>query len=358
MAFARFRFACLTCVALVISSAARADSIYLFNPDGSPRLDAYWNNVTILRMKDGALLFRTASGTESSIGFDKIARLTVGADPVLTEADDAYLLSNFEKAVDGYLKSIRTNDAWKLKYITPRLATAAAKTKRFDASMTAYIGYAQLDPAAALQHKPALPAKGSKLLDEAAKQLDTALRTAGDNATKQALLSLLVDVQMTRADQAGAEAAASQLTALTGDQADPRIAAMLVGVKLDQAAAEITAGRFEKVAPLIDSVRGRLVEPRDQSKALFLLAQASRGAAGSDRKKLLDAAIAFMRVAAHFEAVEGKPLVGEALLEAAKTSGALGDTETTTRLCEQIEADFPATPIAAQAATLREQVRK
>lgn len=353
----RSRFA-LAGVALVSASLARADSIYLFNPDGSPRLTPYWENVTILRHEGQSLLFRTASGTESSIEFDKVARILVASDPALSEGDDAYVLGQFDKAVDAYLKAIRSNDPWKVTYITPRLAKSADKTRRFDAAVTAYIGHALTDPPTAIQNKPKLPAKGSRLLDEAAKQLDTATRTAGQSSVKQALLSLLLDVQMARGDQAAAEATANQLTSITGDQRDPRVAQMLASIKLDQASVEIAAGRFETVAPLLESVRASLTDPAQQSRALYLLAQAAKGAAGNDKSKLMDAAIAFMRVAAHFNATAGKPLVGESLLEAARISRALGDTAAAEKLLQQIQSEFADTPVAQQAAALRDQPRE
>lgn len=352
----RFRFALAVAVVAIGGSVALADAIYLFNPDGSPRLTPYWENVTILRSKDKSLVFRTGSGTESNIEFEKIARITVGADPILSDGDDAYVLGNFESAVDAYLKAIRTNEGWKVTYITPRLAKSAEKTRRFDAALAAYIGYAQTDPPAAIANKPTLPAKGSKLLDEAAKQLETATRAVSDNGVRQALLSLTLDVQMARGDQAAAEATANQLTSLSGDQSDPRVAAMLVGIKLDQAAVEVAAGRFERVGPLINPVRSKLTEPAQQARALFLLAQASRGSAGNDKTKLLDAAIAFMRVAAHFDRVDGRPLVGESLLEAARINRDIDDVKAARMLLDQIDSEFTDTPIAQQATILRKQL--
>ncbi len=351
------RFASIAVVALAIS-VGRADSIYLYNPDGSPRLEPYWDNVSILRQQDKALTFRTASGRESVIEQEKIARIAVDADPALTEADDAFVLQNYDKAVDNYLKAIRTNDAWKIFYVTPRLAQSAAKTGRFDAAMAAYVGFSRIDPPRALAQKPALPAKGSKLLDEGAKQLDTALRSATANDQKQALLSLLLDVQMARGDQAAAEAAANQLSALTGDSADPRVAAMTVGIRLDQAANEIAAGRYDKASTLLDHVKSRITNPAQQARALFLVAQSSRGAAGEDKTRLLDSAIAFMRVAAHFESVEGKPHVGEALLEAALINQAIGDKRAAESLFSQIITEFPDTSLAQEASSRLEQLKK
>jgi tetratricopeptide (TPR) repeat protein len=349
MTFHLVKFAFFIAVAGLGGAAARADSIYLLNPDGSAALKPFRDNVTILRHKDKTLVFRSASGMEQALEFDKIARLSITADTVLSRADDAYTSGHYDEAVDLYLKAMRTNEAWKIEWMTPRLSQAAAKTGRFDAAMTVYIGYARIDPLSAIAMKPTLPQKGSKFLDEAAKQLDAALRTAASDGEKQALLSLLLDVQMQRGANEDAEATATQLTALTGESADPRVAGMIVGIRLDQAASEIGAGRFDRVAPLLDPIRDKLTEPAKQAHAMFLLAQARRGLAGDSKVKRLDAAIAFMRVVAHFQNVEEKPYVAESLLEAAKINETIGDSDSARLLYEQIAVEFAATPIAQEA---------
>ncbi len=346
----RLTFAGLAAVTLMTGALLRADSIYLYNPDGSPALKPFRDNVTILKNKDRAFVFRTGSGLEQEIEFDKVARITVTADPALTEADDAYILQNFDKAVDSYLKAMRTNDAWKIQWITPRLSNAAAKTNRFDAALTAFLGYAKIDPPSAIGSKPTLPAKGSKYLDDAAKQIEAATRTATSDGERQALTSLLLDIQMQRGDQSAAELVANELSKLSGDLADPRIAGMIVGIRLDQANSEISAGRFDKVAVLLEPVRGKITVPAQQARAMFLLARAARATAGEDKTKLTDAAISFMRIPAHFGTLEGKPFVGEAMIEAAKINQLIGDSESAKAIYQQLQSEFANTALAQQAA--------
>lgn len=353
----RPRLALLLIALITSAEPLRADDIYLFGNGGEYQLTAFRQNVKILRADGARIVFRSTTGSEQSIEYEKILRIAVTGDPSLTSGDDAYALQEWDKAVDHYLKAIRTADAWKVQWITPRLSNAAKKTNRFDAGVTAYLGFARIDPAAAIHAKPALPAKGSKFLDDAAKQIDTSLRSAASDGEKQALLSLLVDVQMARGDTAATELAANQLMSIAGETTDPKLASMVIDIRLEQAKAEVQAGRATKVADLIRPIQSKLTDPPRQATAQFVLAQASQIAAGQDKTKLLDVAIDYMQIAAIFESAENRPMVGESLLAAAMINEQIGETDAARSLYGQIELEFPATPVAQTARSRRQQLQ-
>lgn len=353
----RLSFALLAASAVSLCAPALADSIYLYN-NGSPMMTPFRENVTILRITNQAMVFRTASGSEQEIALEKVARISVSADPALSAADDAFVLGQHEKAVDAYLKAIRSSEAWKIRWVTPRLLQAATKANRFDAALSAFLSAARIDPPSAVANKPPLPPKGSKLLDEAVKQIEPALRTAANNPEKQALLSLLLDIQIQRGDSSATEAIATQLSAIEGGEADPRLANMLVGIRFDQASAELAAKRYHRVAEILAPVRSKLSSPAQQARAMYLLAQAQQGLAGNDAAKQLDTAIDYMRIVAQFGVAEGRPFVAESLLEAAKINHAIGDAAAAKLLFQQVQDEFAGTSSASEAARLQNELSK
>lgn len=353
----RYRPVKLAVFALAVgASIGRSDSIYLYNQDGSAALKPFRENVTLLRAKGDALIFRTGSGLEQTIEIAKISQLSVTTDASLTEAEDAYVSQKFDAAVDLYQKALRSGEAWKVQWITPRLSKAAAQTKRFDAALSAFIGFAKIDPPAALAHKPELPAKGSKFLDDASKQLEASVREAASDGEKQALLSLLLDIQMQRGDTAAAESTADALLSMKGSSDDPRLASMVVSIRIDQAEYELRAGRPERVAGILNPIRARISAAENQAKALYLLARADAALAGNDPGRQFDAAISFMRVASHFASVDGKPYVAQSMLDAASLCRKCGQVETARSLYRQIVAEFAGSPFAKDAAEQQSQL--
>lgn len=344
--FAIFCFALAAC-----TSVASADEISIFSVDNrtpGQKLDG----VTITGIKGDNLVFRTAGGEERERPIKNIFKVGVTGDLALNTAENAYVEKQYDKAIDGYQKVARGADAWKIVWSVPRLLDAAEKTKRFDAALTGYIGLAKIDANAAAAIRPALPAKGSKFLDDAARELETAARAATKDAEKRALLAFLLDVQLARGDQAAAETTVDQLLKYAGPDAqnDPQLAAMVAGIRLGQARVASEAKRWPEVLAAINAAAPRLVDPKQQAEALYLRAEATLGQAKTgDTQARLDAALAFMRVVAHFRDVEGAPFVAESLLKASEALEGGGDVAGARTLCEQIAAEFPDTPFAAQA---------
>ena len=343
----------LTILALVLTASAAtavADTITVDGVDNRTP-GAKLENVTILLVKGDNLVFRTPGGEERERPLKNVFKINVTNDAALNAAEDAYAQKQFDKAIEGYQKVSRAGDAWKVTWAVPRLLDAAGKANRFDAALAGYIGLAKVDPAAAATIRPTLPAKGSKFLDDAARDLDVAARGATKDGERQALLSFLLDVHMARGDQAAAETTVDQLLKIAGTNAnDPKLVGMVAGIRLGQARVAFEAKKYKDVAAAIDAAAPRLTDPKQQAEALYLRAEAQLGLAkADDRVAQLDAAIGFMRVAAHFRDVEGQPFVAQSLLRAADALQSAGDVAEARSLCQQVNAEFAGTPFAAQA---------
>lgn len=352
-----FRASAIVGVALVLASTVsplHADEITLTAADGQSAGQTV-RDVKVTTVEGDVLQFQLPNGNRSTAPLARVRTINLTNDPSFTAAETAYAAGDVAGAVDHYLKAIRTNDAWKVRRIAPRLIGAAGATRRFDAAIVAYASYARVDPAAAAGSKPALPAKGSAFLDDAARQLEGATKAATGDAERQALLALALDVQLARGDQAAAQAIADQIAKLAAANpnasADPSLAALSAGVKLSQARLAIRAGRFADATAAIDAIADGLTEPRQVAEALFIRAEAKAGLASKeDGKAQLDVAAAFMRVVANASANETEPFVSDALLRAAKSLADAKDVTGALALCRQIAAEFPnaaATPSAA-----------
>lgn len=308
------------------------------------------------------MVVRTPAGNEKKIALSAIYRISLDNDPTFTAAEEAYLAGKSADAVEGYLRAIRSADTWKTQYAAPRLISAAAKANRFDAAVTAYVALARVDAAGAARHKPTLPVKGSAFLEDASKSLNDALRSAQPVPMKQAILSLLLDVEMARGDAAAAERAVGQLLALVGDggNVDPKLAGMVGDIRLGQARLAVQNRQFDAARAMIESAGPSLTEPRQQAEALFIQAQAKEGVAkADDAVAQLDVSLAYMRVVAHFGPAEGRPFVAASLLRAGASLERAGRAADARLLYDQLSAEFPdsaeATEAAARSARLNQR---
>lgn len=336
---------------VLVGGVARADEITVYSVDNKTP-GTKFDNVTILAVRGESLVFRTAGGEERDRPLKSIFKLVTNNDAALTAAETAYVDKQWDKAIDGYQKVARAGgEPWKVVWSVPRLLDAAGKNNRFDAALSGYIGLAKVDPAAAALIRPTLPAKGSKFLDDAVRELDVAARQATKDPERQALLSMLLDVQLARGDQTAAETIVDQLLKIAGPNVDdPKLAGMVAGIRLGQARVAFEAKRWPEVTKAIDAAAPRLIDPKQQAEALYLRAASMLGQTKPDDKPArLDAAIAFMRVVAHFQEIEDKPFVGQSLLGAADALESVGNINEARSLCEQTVAELPDTPYAAEA---------
>jgi TolA-binding protein len=168
-----------------------------------------------------------------------------------------------------------------------------------------------------------------------------------------ALLSFLVDVQRARKDAAAEQQAAAKLDeVLAKDPRNPAAGQAIARRVLQSAQRSLDAKDYPKVIAEIDQNRAAFTEPMQQAEALWDLAEARLGLAQpkKDPNALRDAALAYMRIVAHFGELPNKPRVAAALLKTAAIEEQLGERDEALRLYQQVASQFPDDPIAAPAA--------
>lgn len=335
-------------VALAATTIARADSVWISSAGQPLEL----KNVTVTGIADGKLQF-TSSGRASSRDVQQVARLALDSEPTLTAAETAYAAGQFDAATDAYRKTMETSAKPCVKlYAAEKLVMAAQAAKRFDAAAQAYIAVAIADPTVASVYKPTMPAGKSTFITTAIADVNNALADPKLTAPqKQALQSFLLDLQRAGGDQ---QAATQTLGAMlqSGASADPNAAAALAKMKLDAAAAALAAKDFAKAKTEIESNRHVFVEAKDQAQALFDLAEAQAGIAqqkANDANAWKDAALAYMRVVAHFPDGATSALAAQSLLKTAQIEQKLNDREAARLLYQQIATQYPSDPSAAAA---------
>ncbi|HWP41022.1 MAG TPA: hypothetical protein VNL70_08850 [Tepidisphaeraceae bacterium] len=333
--------------ALVLSlcRAGLADSLFVGSLERK--------NVLIRDLKQGMLVYEI-NGRASEIEAGKVTQLAVNSEPALTAAEQAYVAAQWDQAVDGYQKSIRTTSKpWVKSWAAQRLIDAANRTGRFDAAATAYILVLLEDPNRAAGMKPALPQAGSTYLDTAVQDVNNALNDPKlSTEQRRALLGFLVELHQARKDPAAEDAAYEQLARLPGaDVNDPGARRILAGRKLSVASRALQAPDYPKAISEIEAAKAIFTEPAQQAEALFIIAQARHGLARGqpDTRLLKDAALAYMRVVALAKDEPGRPHVVQSLLSTAEILQQLGEPASARKLYEQVLAQYGDDPHAGYA---------
>jgi TolA-binding protein len=340
-------------IVFLTAGTTLADAIFLTRSatDRTPQDSALTDDAQIIRIEKDALVFRNAGGNETSRPLDRIAYVQVTNDAALSAGETAFIGRDWNKAIDSYVRVARSTSDWRARWVGPRLIDAANNAKRFDAAIVGYLALARTDPQLAAARKPALPAKGSQFLEDAVKELETAYRSLTTDAQRQAVLALQLDIHTARGDANAVAATLDQLLKLAGPDAsaNPANRTMLAGVRLSQARQALQTGDAAKAVQTIRANEALFVDVLQQAEAMFILAEAAGATATSPDAKQ-DAALAFLRVSAHFSDVEGKPYVADSLVKAAALQEQVGDIAGARKLFEQIVAEFPQSPQAASAA--------
>jgi len=199
------------------------------------------------------------------------------------------------------------------------------------------------DPAAAAGRKPAMPAKGSTYLDTAVAQVNAALATPRlHDAQSSALLAYLIELHVARQDDSAANAAAAKLDELLArDPANPAAGAANARRKLQAAGKLVDSRQYSQAIAAIEADGAMFTEADQQAEAMFLLASSKLGLASSgDKPKLQDAALAYMRVVAHFKDEPRRPRVAQALAHAAAICEQLGDRPAAVELYTDLALQF------------------
>jgi TolA-binding protein len=346
-------------VMMVASNAlSRADTIRLRSGETG---SIEYAGAKIVGIENGQLLYRTRDGRDNVKELDRVDRIEVDDEPALIDAENAFLSDSFDKAVDGYQKVIRsTNKPWLTQWASRRLQAAAQKTGRFDAAVSAYVARVQSEDPNSVP-RPAMPAEQSTYLNSATSDvLNTLANPKLTDPQRIALLSFLIDLQRTRRDSKAADAATDKLDELLAkDPNNPNAFRAIAKRKLQAAQVAMDRKDYAGAIKEIDSARSQFSDPVQQADALYLLAEAKfqQAAASKQPAALKDAALAFMRVVAHFKDAPDRPHVAQAMVRAAQIEEMLNDPQAAKSLYEQLVAQYPDDPNAAAARQGIERLR-
>jgi TolA-binding protein len=331
--------------AVFLSSLASADTLWI----GGANTNALaLDHVKITKIEGNQIFYQGADGRDTTRDLSRVQKLAVDDDPALTAAETAFVAGKFDEAVDGYTKASRsTNKQWVKDWASNRLKDAAVKSGRFDAVADAQIQIILKDPRAA-KNKLQMPAADSTYLDTAIGNVSSALQQTGlSDAQKIGLLTFQSDLYRAKKDEASADKVAAQMDELLArNPNDPAAAGALIRRKLSNASKAIDAKEYQKAIDEITSAKSQITDPSQQADALFDLAEAQFGLAGSNKDALKDAGIAYMRVVAHFKDQPGKPHVAESLVKTGNVYEALGDAKTAQQVYEQVATQYKDDPAA------------
>lgn len=361
-------------VLLVAPSYCLADKIHV----GTAGAGGLVIDGTIVRI-DGENLVIRVQGRDTSREVARIQRLEVDGEPAFTDAERAFALAsvsgtsdadrktNYEKAIDGYQKAVKsTSKPWVRDWSAMRLVDAADKTGRFDAAVTGWIALVQKDAELAAKFKPTLPAQPTSFLNTAAIEVQNAASDAKLNdAQRSQLLGFLLDVHRVRGDDNAAAKVAEQILKSGGDLSDPAAARAMAGVKLNLAKLALDKKDYDKAMEEVKSASALLVDAPQQADALYILAECAAGKLGTstDKAQVQDVALAYMRVVAHFKSEPAASArVADALFKAAQLlerSDALTDaTRAYQQVVDQYENSTHAPKARQAVARLKEKSEK
>jgi TolA-binding protein len=206
-----------------------------------------------------------------------------------------------------------------------RLVESANRAGRFDAAVNAYVALVRMRPSLAIKSRPALPPGQSSDLEAGAKALKQALADSSlQPEERQALRAFLFDIYQAQGEQSAAGEVAEQLLRGRMQGEDPSARGELVEFKLAVARSAMQAKDYRKAISAIEQDPSLFVTPQIQADALYLLAEA-KYALATTPDGLKDAALAYMRVVAHFQDAPGVPHVKQALLKTAEILDKLDD---------------------------------
>ncbi|MEM6314611.1 MAG: hypothetical protein AAF743_11010, partial [Planctomycetota bacterium] len=306
--------------------------------------------VEVIGIEGDTLRFRNSQGRESTRPLTDIARLELDGQTGFNEAEIAYASRQFGEATDGYLKTVRGGfPNWMKRYAATRLMTAATEVGRFEDAVAGYVVLAEQAPEEALTRKPTPPDRQGQL-DEAVDELTEALDRRPGEQTEHALLTLLLDVQRARGETDATSRILERLAKLAGDADGTGMGnAQLADLRLNQAQVALDKNDYAAAEAVINESADLFELPRQQAQALFTLARIAEARAGDDRQSNLDAALAYMKVVAHFESVPDAPHVAASLLKVADLHAKIGETNTARQLYIAVSEEYPASSEAVEA---------
>jgi tetratricopeptide (TPR) repeat protein len=337
------RIALAAAAPFLLASPLLADTLVINNLS--------YNDIRVTGVRGDEIYF-TFSGREIHKPISEITRVRLDDEPALNAAEVAYVANDWDKASDGYERTLRTTQKpWLRDWVSLRLLESANNAGRFDAAIKGYVALVEKNPATARDIRLNMPKPDSTYLDDAVKLINDAVAKSRNDAAKELLLNTLIEVYNAKGDINGAnEALRRRMELAAADPTTPegmRAAALL---KLKAIQLALAGKQYDKVIQLIRQDGASFTNLHDQTEALWCLAEAHAGkAAGSaDVEVWKDVALGYVRVAAH--ALQSSPLAAAALLKtAAIHEQHLDEKQTALTIYQQIAADYRNTDAARTA---------
>jgi len=311
------------------------------------------DNAKVIRVEGDEVFFTTSSGREDHKPMARISRLRIDDQPAFNAAEDAFDKGDFAAAAEAYQKVAQSNTKdWIKDRASLRLLEAADKSGNFNAAVTGFLELLRTKPALASKFKPVIPRGKNDQIDKAVADVNQAASgPAMKDEQKTVLLNYLVDLYTAKGDLKNANDVLQRLGKLAPGQTDtPEAHHIQADLKLSQARQALSQRQYAQVEQIINGGSAIFTDPQQQADALYLIAESkAAGAGANDAIAQKDAALAYMRVVAHFKSVPGKPHVADALLKTAGIEEKLKNSTEALALYKQVAAEFPGTPTATTA---------
>ena len=301
--------------------AARADTVWYATGAGGSGLQA---DGTVLKVEGRELVWQTKNGDQRRQPMTSIVKVRADGETDLNAAEDAFEAGKFDVAAAAYNKAATgSKKDWVKDRAVGRLVQAAERAGQFPLSASAFLQLAARDPQAAAERKPAVPADKAQV----AKAIPEVERAFNQKPT-DVVRGFLGELYIANGE---ADKAAKMLSTAPGAAKNPVII-------LTQAKAALAGKNYAGAIDAVEQNRALFTDPNLQVEALHAVADALAALAGNDPAKKQDAAIAYMRVAAHFGS-RGGPLVADALAKTGKLLEEVGQPTEAAAVYKQLAED-------------------
>ncbi len=354
MGHSRLRRMCLIAM-LTVGGVVLADTLQV---GGAARTGA-----KIKSYRNGMFDYTLDGRAVDPMAGDRVSQIALDDDPVLSSAEQAFVGEKWAAAADGYQAALKaTNRAWLRDWVLPRMLVAAERAGKFDVEVSAFVQMLGRDAGGAMRYRPR-PVEGTAAgaLTGAAGELSRASALATLSVTqKQAILSLLMDVQRVQGDMTGATKLSEQLLkSAVLDKADPASAKVQADIYVGSARLALVTKDYGRAKTLIEQNRALFVDGVQQVEALYCLAAARDGELGANASKeaMEDLAIEYMRVVSAGRGGGDRRYVPEALLRVGELQEQLGDRVAAETLYAEVPGEYKGSPAAARAAARQQQIK-
>lgn len=342
-------------VTLFAASTALADVLWVGGGTGR----GLRQEVDIQGVEGNELVY-LINGNRASTPMERVQQIEFADEPRLTAAEVAFATGDWASAATAYREVAEANSTeWIRQRSAQRLVEAAGLAGLFDESVIGYVSLVRLDVFAALGREPPVPSTATAdQLRGAERRVEEALAAAAEDEQRKALLTFLLQLNTRRGDDGASQRTIARLTDLMGDAVPTteRDRKLFAQVLLGRATLAMAEGKPAEARSLIEDNESLFTEPERQAEALLLLGRAAEAEAGSNRTRLLNAALEYMNVVAQFKtaafANQADSHVADALLAAGGIHERLGLDEDAASLYEDLVARY-ATSTASDEAQRR-----